>query len=66
MADELTPPPTEMIHYECSECGMQATLVVTEDAAIAWLEHMESHGPMALYNAWAWTVVPLRFVPVED
>lgn len=66
MSDDLVPPPTEMICYECSECEMTAICVVTPDAAVAWLEHMESHGPFALYNAWAWTVVPLRFQPVED
>ena len=59
-------PPTEMAHYECSECTMIATGVVTEALAVEWLRHMESHGPLALYNSWAWTVVPLRFSPTDD
>jgi len=53
--------PTEMVHYECQECVMEATGVVTDAMGSAWLEHMESHGPLGQYNAWAWTVVPLRF-----
>ena len=59
-------PPTEMIYYACRECDMDAQGVVTEAMSLAWLHHMESHGPLAQYDSWAWEIVPLRFQTLSD
>lgn len=54
-----TSEPVPMIHYECRTCGMQATMVVTPSAELAWLDHMENHGAKTNYGAWTWQVEPL-------
>lgn len=40
---------------------MIATGVHTPSIDLEWLRHMESHGPMALYDCWTWEVHCLRF-----
>ncbi len=48
-----------MAIFECSTCGMQATVVLNEVATLAWLDHMETHALKDNYRCWTWAVLPL-------
>lgn len=48
-----------MAHYECQTCHMEATVVVTPSAELAWLDHMETHAVKDHYRMWTWSVVEL-------
>lgn len=50
---------TTMIRYECCQCDMTATCVATEEAAVAWGDHMLTHVDAWAYRSWVWTIVPL-------
>lgn len=51
---------TSMIHYECDECGMTATGVLTPSMVVAWADHLDTHLGVPHYGQWAWTVEPLE------
>lgn len=50
---------TAMVHLECNECGMTATLVQSAIADEAWQHHMLTHGLTGTFQAWTWTAVRL-------
>jgi len=60
------PSSTLMIHYECHTCSMTATMVVTEAAETAWIDHVAIHGPNKGYSAWTWEVLPLPMLTAEE
>lgn len=50
-----------MVHHECLNCGMTATMVVTGAAELAWQDHMATHMLSDRYRSWTWEVVELPF-----
>ena len=55
-----------MIHYQCGECEMNATCVMNRASALAWVHHMDTHGPKAGFDSWVWDVVPLPFIANDE
>ena len=55
---------TDMLHFACGQCEMAATVVDTESAHLAWLDHMASHPRADDFQVYSWTVVRL-FQPPE-
>jgi hypothetical protein len=52
---------TYMLHLECFQCPMTATLVHTPTAIVAWQDHMATHPDPLAFGQWAWHVVALPF-----
>lgn len=55
------PTTTQMVHYECGVCDMQATCVATAASELAWLDHMDVHVVKDDFSAWTWTIQRLEF-----
>jgi hypothetical protein len=54
-----------MVRYECCQCDMTATCVVTESSSRAWSDHMANHPDTRGFMAWSWTAVELPFGPTR-
>lgn len=48
-----------MVHHMCDECGLTATMVVSDMSARAWTDHMTTHDEGATFRSWTWSVIPL-------